>query len=213
MAGLTVATYFTLLRFVLVPIFVATVVRGAYGWALVTFAVAAASDGVDGFIARRFNQRSRLGATLDPLADKLLLISAFVALTFVAGVPHRMPAYLTLPALARDAIIVVGVVALTYRYGWFDYEPHWLSKCNTVAQIAAVLIVILINRACGAQAVPQGWLVFETIVCVATLALIFVSLAAYVWTGTAILMGGPKGSPDGRPCPAGGMKEGSGGEQ
>jgi cardiolipin synthase (CMP-forming) len=191
MPRITTATYFTFLRFAMVPFFAVAVAKGWYGWALALFAAAAATDGVDGFIARQFNQRSRLGATLDPLADKALLITAFIALTFLGGVRHRMPAFLTAPALGRDVIIVVGTAFLMRHRGWFDYKPHWTSKCNTVAQIAAVLIVLLMNFFFANGLAPRGWAIARDAACGAALVLTVVSVAAYAWIGTAILIDGP----------------------
>ena len=110
-----------------------------YPTALVLAALAALSDALDGFLARRFRWQSRLGATLDPLADKLLLVGCFIALTYVGAVPLE----LTLLVLARDVVIVAGALAWRVLLGPLTARPSLLSKLNTLAQIAFVLAVLL----------------------------------------------------------------------
>jgi cardiolipin synthase len=110
-----------------------------YPTALVLAALAALSDALDGFLARRFRWQSRLGATLDPLADKLLLVGCFIALTYVGAVPLE----LTLLVLARDVVIVAGALAWRVLLGPLTARPSLLSKLNTLAQIGFVLAVLL----------------------------------------------------------------------
>jgi cardiolipin synthase len=129
----------TLLRFLMVPPFVWLLLDGRYGQALALFFVAGASDGLDGYLAKRHGWTSRLGGLLDPLADKLLLVSAFVTL----GYQGLLPVYLVGLVLLRDVVIVSGAVAYHFRVARLDADPTWVSKVNTVLQIALVLLVIL----------------------------------------------------------------------
>lgn len=114
-------------------------VQKSYEWALVTAFVAAASDGIDGFLARRFGWRSNLGSILDPLADKLLLISCF----FVLATQGWIPIWLLALIFGRDVVIVLGALILHYRVTQIEGEPSLLSKLNTFLQIALVLVLLL----------------------------------------------------------------------
>ena len=99
---MTIPNVITLLRFFLGPGVVFALLSGRMEWALAGFVIAGVSDGVDGFIARQFNQRSVLGAYLDPMADKLLLVSVFVVL----GLMGNLPLWLVIAAVSRDALII-----------------------------------------------------------------------------------------------------------
>ena len=105
----TIPNFITIFRFLLVPAVVYALLNGEMGWALAGFVVAGVSDGVDGFIARQFDQRSELGAYLDPMADKLLLVSVFVVLGYMG----ELPLWLVVAAVSRDALIVSAVVLST----------------------------------------------------------------------------------------------------
>src|SRR5687768_17920547 len=102
----------------LVPAFVLLVVYGYLGWSLVAFLIAGATDALDGLIARRAGQRTSLGAWLDPVADKLLLVSAFVVLT-IPGIPlaNHLPVWLTIIVIARDVVIVAVVAVVNLAIG------------------------------------------------------------------------------------------------
>lgn len=111
---------------------------GNYPLALLLIALAAASDGLDGYLAKRFDWRSRLGGLLDPLADKLLLVSTFVALS-LSGL---VPGWLTLVVIARDLIIVAGSLAYQAFVATLQPEPSAASKLNTTAQLLFVIGVV-----------------------------------------------------------------------
>lgn len=129
----------TLLRIGLViPVFV-LIRDGSYGDALVIAAVAGISDAMDGFLARRFHWQSRLGSLLDPLADKLLLMASFAALT-LTGV---LPVWLLLLVFGRDLLIVAGAIGYHVLIGRFDAAPTVLSKLTTAVQITCVLVELL----------------------------------------------------------------------
>lgn len=142
---LTVANQITILRMALAPFLVVTVLSREYTWALVIFVVAGLSDLFDGLIARLGHQKTTLGAMLDPVADKVLLSSAFVALTWGSGLLARIPSWLTVITLSRDAIIVVSVTVINLTVGRRMFYPSFLGKLSTAAQIATAGLVLLSN--------------------------------------------------------------------
>ena len=162
----------TLLRFLMVPPFVWLLLEGRHGQALALFFIAGFSDGLDGFLAKRYGWTSRLGGLLDPLADKLLLLSAFVTLGYLG----LLPVYLVGLVLLRDVVIVSGAIAYHFRVARLDADPSWVSKVNTVLQIALVLLVIF-NQAYPWLA-PFWLLMLEAMVVLATVW----SGLDYVWT-------------------------------
>lgn len=145
----------TLMRIVLVAPVAALLAEERYDWALALFAVAGLSDGLDGFLARRYDWRSRLGALLDPLADKLLLTVCFVTLAWLG----ELPWWLALAVVARDLVIVVGGVAYHHLIGRFELAPTRWSKLNTFVQIAYVLAVVVALEFSGpATESATGWI-------------------------------------------------------
>lgn len=148
---MTTANKITILRILLVPFFVAQVIyylddgNESYRfWAIVSFAVAVGSDAVDGFIARRFNQRSELGAILDPIADKMLLISGIVLLSR-HNEPYfdRIPLWLTATVVGRDVIILIGFAVIHYTCGRTKIFARLTGKIATALQMTVVLWVLL----------------------------------------------------------------------
>ncbi len=135
---MTVPNFITILRFLLVPAVVFALLRGEVDWALAGFIVAGVSDGVDGFIARHFNQRSELGAYLDPMADKLLLVSVFVVLGYMG----ELPLWLVIAAVSRDGLIVGGVLLSTIMGNPVAMKPLFVSKANTAVQIVLAALVL-----------------------------------------------------------------------
>src|SRR5207247_10758221 len=124
MTALTPANQLTLLRMLLIPAFVILVVYGHLGWALVVFATAGVTDGLDGLIARRSGQRTRLGAWLDPMADKLLLVTTFVVLTRQGlDLANRLPILLTVLIISRDVVIVLTVATVNLAIGPTTFRP------------------------------------------------------------------------------------------
>ena len=136
---LTIANLITLLRFALVPAIAYAMIRGEMAWAMAGFIVAGLSDGVDGFVARQFNQRSELGAYLDPLADKLLLVTVFVAL----GLMGELPLWLVMLAVSRDGLIMGAVLLSTIMQHPVEMRPLLVSKANTAVQIALAAWVLI----------------------------------------------------------------------
>ena len=146
MAILTLANQVTLGRLLLVPVLVILVVYGYNGWALITFVVAGVTDGLDGLIARRAGQRTSLGALLDPMADKLLLVSTFVVLTMPGlALTNRLPIWLTVLVISRDVIIVVTVAVVNLAVDRFTFRPSVLGKVATFVYILTGSILLLFN--------------------------------------------------------------------
>jgi len=156
-AIVTFATKITVARILLVPVFAVYAVAYGVGvaagnaWegyrylALAVFVLAAGSDGVDGWVARRFNQKSELGAFLDPIADKLLLLTAVVTLALVDWGEDgwRLPIWFAVLVFSRDVLILTGIGWLYTKRVRVRIEPHWIGKWCTVAQMVAVGWVML----------------------------------------------------------------------
>jgi cardiolipin synthase len=128
----------TLGRLLCVPVAIWLVLSGDLGWAFWLFAAAGLSDAIDGFIAKRFDQRSRLGALLDPIADKTLLVSMYVTL----GVAGYLPNWLVILVVFRDALIVGGFILVTTLAHAMRWEPLFISKLNTALQIGLIAVVL-----------------------------------------------------------------------
>jgi cardiolipin synthase len=131
-------------RMLLVAPLVLSIVGGRYGTALLLLVVAGFSDGLDGFLAKRYDWRTRLGGLLDPAADKLLLVSTFVALAHVGLVPLG----LMLVVVGRDVVIVLGAICYQWLIAPVQGEPSAISKLNTACQLAMVFFA-LTNAAYG----------------------------------------------------------------
>ena len=129
----------TLFRILITPLFVIFMIKGHFRLALLAFFLAGISDGLDGLFARWFNQKTVLGAHLDPIADKLLLMSAFVAL----AVQRTIPSWLAVVVISRDILILSGIAILRYFHIAVTVKPSMVSKCTTAAQLATVLAVLL----------------------------------------------------------------------
>lgn len=128
-------------RILVTPVFVLLLIEQLFFQAFLVFAVAAISDGLDGFIAKYFNQRTELGAYLDPIADKLLLTAAFIGLAILQIIPN----WLTIIVITRDIIILLGIVFFIITKIDFTIKPSIISKCTTVAQLATILLSLLRN--------------------------------------------------------------------
>ncbi len=135
---MTVPNLITILRIILTPIFIIYLLNDEYLPALILFILAGLSDAADGLIARLFNQKSKLGAVLDPLADKILLNSAFVVL----AVKDYVYSWLTVIVISRDVLILLGVLILFLNSQDFTFKPSIISKITTCAQLATVFVVL-----------------------------------------------------------------------
>lgn len=128
----------TILRILLIPVFIILLLYNHFSWALAVFAFSGVTDGLDGFIARNSNQRTVLGTYLDPIADKLLLISGFVTLSFL----KIIPLWITIVLVSRDLILIFGTLILHMIQGYIVIKPSWLGKCTTVMQMICILTVL-----------------------------------------------------------------------
>ena len=146
MRNLTFANQLTILRIVLIPAFVLLVVYGRLGTALLVFITAGATDALDGLIARRTGQRTSLGAWLDPMADKLLLVTTFIVLTLPGiELTNHLPLWLTVVVISRD-IVIVGVVAIVnLAIGPRTFRPSFLGKATTAAFIVTSVVIMYFN--------------------------------------------------------------------
>lgn len=135
----TVPNQITFLRLGFLPFFLILMSYERYRWALLVLVIAGFSDGIDGLIARKFNQRSSLGAYLDPIADKLLLSSSFVILAF----KQQIGWWLTIIVLSRDVLILIVAVVIILVSGYRPFPPSIYGKLTTMFQIILVFMVVL----------------------------------------------------------------------
>ena len=142
----TVPNLLTFLRMALIPVFASLLYYGYTGWGLLVFMVAGISDGIDGFVARRFNQESELGTILDPIADKLLMTTAFLILTMPNIFPapgKSVPFWVTAAVIGRDVLIVTVAAAINIMTGFHGFKPSYLGKLSTLVQVIAVGLILI----------------------------------------------------------------------
>jgi len=166
----------TLIRVLLIPVFVILIINKLLEWALVTFAVAGITDGIDGMVARITHKRTELGAYLDPIADKLLLSSAYITLAII----EILPSWLTVIVITRDVIILVGFLVLLLTNYHPKIRPSLVSKVTTDFQIATILLVLM----------ARYYSIFQqlsTIAIYGTTLFTILSGTHYVYVGTRIL--------------------------
>lgn len=168
--------FLTLTRILLVPVFVMAVVYGHFSWAIVIFFCAGITDGLDGLIARIRHQKTNLGAILDPIADKLLLTSAFIVL----GIQHLTPFWLTLVVVSRDVIISLGMLVIVLLGLNYEIKPRMVSKATTAIQIITVLAVLAAQLRVNLM---HNLMVFYVV----TVAITIVSGLYYMYLGMKIL--------------------------
>ena len=129
----------TILRIVLIPVFVGFLLYERYEYALGVLLLAGLTDGLDGTIARVANKRTRLGAYLDPLADKLLLTSGFVTLSVL----HLVPLWITIVVVSRDIILITGTLVARLTELRVDISPTLLGKGTTLFQLAYLILALV----------------------------------------------------------------------
>lgn len=162
----------TIFRFLLVTPVVWAMLEDRFGLALFLFGVAGFSDAVDGYLAKRNNWSSRLGAIMDPLADKLLLVCTFVTLGWLGWIPL----WLVVLVILRDLVIISGALFYHYMIEQVTMEPSMVSKLNTFTQILLVLAVMFSR---GIQELPYFWI---DILMYSVLVTTLWSGLGYVWT-------------------------------
>jgi cardiolipin synthase len=171
--GLSIPNIITLLRILLVPVVVWTIASGRMDFAFMLFAAAAVSDGIDGFLAKRFGMKTDLGAYLDPLADKVLIVSIYATL----GITGVIPLWIVILVVSRD-IMIVGAIILSWLVGRpVKIKPHMVSKINTGAQIVFACLVLASH---GFHFNPEPVLTL-VMVLVAVLTLLSVGLYLREW--------------------------------
>ena len=189
---MTTANKITILRILLIPFFVVEVLYYTKEGneihrlvAIISFALASVCDGVDGFVARHYNQRSELGAILDPLADKLLLVSGIVVLSFDHW-PYleSVPLWLTGTIIGRDILILIGMLLIQFMVGKVKVRPRIIGKVATVLQMAVLLWIMLKWGGSWLRALTAA-----TALCTG------ISGLLYVWDGTRQLSAHPSSSP------------------
>ncbi len=143
---MTVANQLTILRMAVAPIFVMLVVYESFGYALGLFVLAGTTDLLDGLIARKLRQKTPLGTFLDPIADKLLLISALIVLSLgELELTMRLPLWLTITVISRDVFLLLGVLIINLTLGRHVFPPSLIGKATTVCQLLTVLSVLIAN--------------------------------------------------------------------
>jgi cardiolipin synthase len=179
--ALNLPNLITLARILLVPFVIWAITSGELRIALVLFLVAGASDAVDGFLAKRFNMTSELGALLDPLADKALLVSIYVAF----AISGALPVWLVILVVSRD-ILIIGAVMLSWLLGTpVAVKPLRVSKINTAAQIALAALVL----AAAGLRFDAGWALAAGIAIVAALTLLSAGFYVAGWVRHMGLVG------------------------
>jgi cardiolipin synthase len=176
---INIPNFLTVLRILVTPLFVIFLIWKMNGYALLVFIFAGVSDGLDGLIARLLDQRSELGALLDPIADKLLLTAAYISL----GILKTIPGWLAVVVISRDVVIVTGIAVLKFANIRFDIRPTLISKWTTVLQLLTIGVTLLDLPFAKAHEVRQAlyW---------ATITMTILSGLHYTYRGLNILQAG-----------------------
>lgn len=172
----------TVFRILCVPVFINLLIYDRFGYALAVFFIAVVSDGLDGLIAKIFNQRSRLGTYLDPIADKLLLTSAFLTLSIL----QHVPIWLTTIVVSRDLILALGTLLLHVLTLHVDIIPSWAGKVTTVLQFGYIVLIL------AGELLALG----KEIAVPAALAVAAATMGSglhYIWRGTRMIRTEPAG--------------------
>lgn len=186
LGNVTLANQLTFLRLVAVPFFILSVLGARFGLALGLFVAAAVTDLLDGLTARMLRQGTPLGTFLDPAADKILMVTAFVLLTdyptMFQQIPmtNRLPVTLTILAICRDVFIVVTALALYLAYGMGRFVPTIWGKLTTVAEVLTIGVLLLLN------ALGRTHPIFDVAIWT-TLALILFSGFHYLWRTVGLM--------------------------
>ena len=166
----------TIIRVLLIPVFVIFILDHSYLYALITFAIAGITDGMDGLLARLTRQKTELGAYLDPIADKLLIVSAYITLAII----EIIPSWLAVIVIIRDVIIMLGILVMLLTSYHPSIRPSFVSKMTTTFQIITVLLALLVGY------YPYFSPLTPVAIYITTL-LTLLSGAHYIYVGTRIL--------------------------
>jgi cardiolipin synthase len=144
---LTIPNLLTFMRMALIPVFASMLFYGHYKMGLAFFVIAGITDGIDGFLARRFKQESELGTIIDPIADKLLMTTAFIILSLPNVLPQvrhlPVPFWVTVTVIGRDVLILAVAAAINVITGFRGFQPSLLGKLSTLVQVLAVTLILL----------------------------------------------------------------------
>ena len=149
MKGINLANSFSILRIFFIPFFITAIAYYKPGrenlrlWALTIFSLAIATDLIDGYIARHRGEKTKLGSILDPLADKLLLTSAFICLSLNSNLLIRLPLYVPIVVISRDAILILGAVVICLVTEEIEVKPSRWGKLTTFLQMSTVIAVLI----------------------------------------------------------------------
>ena len=175
MRNLTAANQLTILRMLLIPAFVILLMYGYRGWALIVFLIAGLTDMLDGLIARSTGQHTELGAWLDPMADKLLLVTMFIVLTLPGiGSANRLPLWFTILVISRDVAIVATVAVFNLAVGPRTFRPSIFGKIATAMYILTGIVTLYFNYLDQPSVVVTAFIY-------ASLAITFISAGHYLW--------------------------------
>ncbi len=181
----------TVTRILLTPLFVILLLRDRFGYALIVFTISAVSDALDGLLARYFDQRTEIGAYLDPIADKLLMTASYVSLAVLKIVPP----WLTVIVISRDILIILGFAVFAITGKQVEIKPTLVSKCTTTAQLLTIILILLNTR------IPEFMQVI-TVFYWLTASLTIISGLHYIYIGLNLFQDpaendrGPSGPPE-----------------
>ncbi|MBF0414930.1 MAG: CDP-alcohol phosphatidyltransferase family protein [Magnetococcales bacterium] len=174
---MNIPNFLSFVRIFSVPVFIWMVLNHHHSWALILFITAAFTDALDGFLAKKLNQITEIGKFLDPIADKVLLISSFVTLT----INGLIPLWITLIVVTRDMVIIIGAVVFQVLTGTLRIEPLSISKINTLLQILFIIVVLY-----GDLFVQPSW-IFSVILSMVTVTTILSGVSyILIWTRKAV---------------------------
>jgi cardiolipin synthase (CMP-forming) len=178
--SLNLANLLTLFRILIIPLFLYWIAEGRFGAALLLFFIASVSDFFDGYVARKFNQQTRLGQVLDPAADKILTTASFI----VMALPHpnfpSIPVWLAVAVIARDVIILIGSLIVYQLTKFKDFKPTTSGKVNTFLELGLIVWFLWFNW--------MGRFTFILPLCYfIVLGSVVVSGASYLLTGWRII--------------------------
>jgi len=177
---ITIPTFFTILRIILVPFIVWAMILGSWGYAFFFFFIACLTDVVDGHLARWLNERTFLGACLDPIADKLLLISCFFTLAFVSTPLFSIPGWFVFFVISKEIIQVIGALTIYLVCGYLDVKPTFLGKITTCIQMIFIMWLFACYFFC--------WVPLKTYYTILSIMIFFIGISFAQYVRIALVM-------------------------
>ena len=136
---MTLANQITLMRIILIPVFIITLIEGTPSWPVLIFTFTIISDAIDGFVARRRNEKTSLGSFLDPLADKMLMFASFITLVYLKVIPL----WVFVLTISRDVIILAGWLIIYFLTDSLEIKPRLLGKITTIVQMSTIWFILI----------------------------------------------------------------------